>query len=209
MLAVLYTLHIMIRLIITDDHAVFRQGLRVLFEQAGDLEVVAECGNGLEAFELITAHIPDVALLDVTMPELDGISLAARLQKLNCPSRILILTTHEDPVLYERALAAGARGYLLKQCHFNDLLVAVRAVAAGDTLMTGSTDLHSFPCTNLTGREREILLLIAQGLTSRMISEHLAISIKTTDRHRCNIMTKLGLHSMAELVRYAYRTGLA
>jgi DNA-binding NarL/FixJ family response regulator len=200
----------MIKILIADDHTIIRQGLRSLIEKTDDIELVAECSNGKDALEAIIALTPDVALLDISMPEIDGITLAGKLVKMNSKTRLVILTTHEDPLLYERALNAGIHGYLLKNNAFEELVAIIRNVASGICVMPKPASHSSTDAMNnvLTDREREVLGLIAHGLTNRMIAEALSLSVKTVDSHRSNLMMKLGLHATAELVSYAYKTGL-
>jgi len=200
----------MIRLLIADDHAIIRQGLRALIEKACDIELVAECADGADALDMIGKLLPDIALLDISMPEIDGLKLADIIVKMNYPTRVIILTTHEDPLLYEIALKVGTHGYMLKSNAFEELLSTIRNVAAGRRVMPvpANSMNQDHVSITLTDREREVLSLISHGLTNRMIAETLSISIKTVDHHRSNVMMKLGLHSTAELVRYAYQTGL-
>jgi len=200
----------MIRILIADDHAIVRQGLRSLIKITDGIELVAECSNGKDALETIIAIEPDVAVLDISMPEIDGITLAGKLIKMKSATRLVILTTHEDPVLYERALNLGVHGYVSKNNAFEELVTIIRNVAAGIRVMPKPAEnIVADSADNvLTDREREVLGLIANGLTNRMIAEALTLSIKTVDSHRANLMMKLGLHSTAELVGYAYKTGL-
>lgn len=200
----------MIRIIIADDHALILQGLRFLLQSAGDMTLLAECSNGTDALDLIRKHRPAIALLDISMPGIDGISLAAQLANEQPDTAVVILSTHDDPVLHEQAANVGACGYVLKNTAFDVLLDTIRQVASGKNLMTARACslVESARSFVPTGREREVLGLIANGLTNRMIAENLKISINTVDRHRSNLMTKLGLHSTAELVRYAIKTGI-
>ena len=200
----------MIRIVVADDHALILQGLRILLQSAGDMTLLAECSNGTDALDLIRRHRPDIALLDISMPGIDGISLTALLANEQSDTAVVILSTHDDPVLHEQAANVGAYGYVLKNTAFDVLLDTIRQVASGKNLMTlHSCCLQESPRSCVpTEREREVLYLIANGLTNRMIAENLKISINTVDRHRSNLMMKLGLHSTAELVRYAIKTGI-
>jgi DNA-binding NarL/FixJ family response regulator len=200
----------MIRIIIADDHALILQGLRALLQTADDIELLAECCNGSDALEMIRHHSPDVAVLDISMPGIDGITLASQLAVEQPRTAVVILSTHDDPVLYEQAGNVGVYGYVLKNTAFEVLLDTIRLVASGKNLMAPRSSYPPDPARSfvLTDREREVLGLIANGLTNRMIAENLKISINTVDRHRSNLMTKLGLHSTAELVRYAIKTGI-
>lgn len=197
----------MIRVLLADDHALLRQGLTRLLREAGDIEVVAECGDGVAALELIRSHSPDVAVLDVTMPRLDGISVARQVA-LEMPStRVIILTMHNDRDVFERAAEAKVYGYVLKGDAFEELLDTIRVVYRM-TPITSAPRSRSARKTSLTNREKQVLQLIASGCTNRIIAADLGISIKTVDNHRTNLMNKLGLHSTAELVRYALKSGL-
>ncbi len=200
----------MIRIIIADDHDLILQGLRFLMLTADDMELCGECGNGSDALTMIREKLPDIAVLDISMPGMDGITLAYQLAIELPQVAVIILSTHDDPILYEQAYNAGVRGYVLKSSAFNVLLDTIRLVASGNSLMAPRTSCQPEPPTSfvLTEREREVLGLIANGLTNRMIGENLKISINTVDRHRSNLMIKLGLHSTAEMVRYAIKTGI-
>ena len=197
-----------ISLVIADDHAMFRQGLRSLISIAPDFIIVAECGRGNEAFELIRKYRPDVAVLDISMPDMDGISVVVRLAKEGIATPVVILTTHDDPLMLEQARCAGVEGYVLKEFAFEELLDALRTVADGGSAMGGCPEV---PTSNggkaLTDREREVLGLVALGMSNRAIAENLRISIKTVDNHRTNLMAKLKLHSVVDLVRYAIKVG--
>jgi DNA-binding NarL/FixJ family response regulator len=199
-----------IRIIIADDHTIFRQGLRSLIQKADDIELVAECSSGAKTLELVRIHDPDVAVLDISMPDIDGITLAAQLNKIKSRSAVIILSSHNDPVLYEQAGNVGALGYVLKNNAFEDLMKTIRQAAAGINTMVTNDKYYgeTSAAYTLTVREREVLGLIVNGLTNRMMAETLGISVKTVDRHRTNMMMKLQLHSTAELVRYAMNIGI-
>ncbi|CAH2032084.1 response regulator [Trichlorobacter ammonificans] len=199
----------MISIVFADDHTMLRQGLRLLLERDPDISIVGECGRGDDALELIRRNRPDVALLDIAMPGDDGISVAGKIARDGLPTAVIILTTHDDPQMMQRASIAGVRGYVLKDRAFEMLLDIIRQVAAGAALLKDYLPDHPVgPLEPITEREREVLLLISLGLTNRLIAQQLGISIKTVDTHRTNLMRKLDLHSTAELVRHAYRTGL-
>lgn len=203
------------RLLITDDHGVLRAGLRALLNNEPDLEVVGEAASGEEALHLAGELQPDVVLMDVSLPGVDGIETTQRLMELRPDIRVLILTFHEDECLFEGAICAGASGYILKRAVESELINAIRAVSRGElyvhSAMTrallGST--ASAPPTEqvaidvLTPRETEVLGLLAQGYTNRQIADLLTISVRTVESHRANLMDKLDLHSRVELVRYA------
>ena len=208
-----------IRILIADDHGVLRAGLRALLSAESDLEVAGEAADGREALRLVSELDPDVVLLDVNMPGPDGIEVTRRLKAVKPKVRVLILTVHEDEGLLREAIRAGASGYILKRAVESELIYAIHAVWRGDLYvhpaMTRALlqDLHSTlvedeaPVEPLTPREMEVLRLIAEGHTNRQIAEVLSISVRTVESHRANLMSKLGLHSRVELVRYAKRHG--
>jgi two-component system, NarL family, response regulator NreC len=206
-----------ISLLLADDHAVVRNGFRRILEADGDLHVLAEASNGREAVELVGRFRPDVVVMDVTMPELNGIEAARRIVK-SCPrTRILALSMHKDSVYVREILRAGAHGYLLKDSSEADLLAAVRAVAAGKGWLSPEVSgavLEDYrkhvtnPLDLLSSREREVLQWIAEGRTNKEIASALALSVYTVEAHRGRIMDKLNLHSASELVRFALRNGL-
>lgn len=201
----------MIRVLIADDHVMFRQGLLNLLKTTEDIEIVAECGDGKMALELISALEPDIAILDVSMPVMDGISIAQSIRHMKLSTRVIMLTMHDDSLVFSRAFNAGARGFILKDDAYEELLGALRTVAAGGAAISPTmrhAGIVAEPCTpDLTERENQILTLIARGCTNRMIAGHLGISIKTVNNHRTNLMGKLNLLSTAELVRYCLRMG--
>ena len=209
-----------IRILIADDHGVLRAGLRALLSAESDLEVAGEAADGRETLRLVSELDPDVVLLDVNMPGPDGIEVTRRLKAVKPEVRVLILTVHEDEGLLREAIRAGASGYILKRAVESELIYAIHAVWRGDLYvhpaMTRALlqDLHSTlvadeaPVEPLTPREMEVLRLIAEGHTNRQIAEVLSISVRTVESHRANLMSKLGLHSRVELVRYAKRHGL-
>ena len=209
------------RVLLADDHGIVRRGLRSLIEEAG-LSVVAEAADGLEAIRMTEEHRPDLLILDIGMPKLNGIEVAARSQKLDRPPRVIILSMHADESYIIRALAAGARGYLLKDATDEDLLPALRAVAAGRPFFSpavtavlvedyvrnlqkrGLSDSYAL----LTDREREVLHLLAEGRSNKEVATVLDVGVSTVETHRANLMQKLNLHSTAEIVLYAVRKGL-
>jgi DNA-binding NarL/FixJ family response regulator len=209
-----------IRILIADDHGVLRAGLRALLSAESDLEVAGEAADGGETLRLVSELDPDVVLLDVNMPGPDGIEVTRRLKAVKPEVRVLILTVHEDEGLLREAIRAGASGYILKRAVESELIYAIHAVWRGDLYvhpaMTRALlqDLHSTlvadeaPVEPLTPREMEVLRLIAEGHTNRQIAEVLSISVRTVESHRANLMSKLGLHSRVELVRYAKRHGI-
>jgi DNA-binding NarL/FixJ family response regulator len=206
-----------IRILLADDHAVVRQGFKLILGAQPDMEIVGEAGNGREAVELAEKLRPDVAVMDVAMPELNGIEATRRIGESAPRTRVLALSMHKDSVYVREILRAGARGYLLKDQIDSDLLAAVRAVARGegylspavsDAVLNDYRKHVSDPIDLLTSREREVLQMIAEGKTNKEIATVLDLSVYTVDAHRGRIMEKLNLHSVNELVRFAVRNGL-
>jgi DNA-binding NarL/FixJ family response regulator len=206
-----------IHILLADDHAVVRQGFKMILAAQPDMEIVGEAGNGREALELAGQLQPDVIVMDVAMPELNGIEATRRVADLSPRSRVLALSMHKDSVYVREILRAGARGYLLKDSIASDLLAAVRAVARGEGYLSpGVSDavLNDYrrhvtdPIDLLTSREREVLQMIAEGKTNKEIATVLNLSVYTVDAHRGRIMEKLNLHSVTDLVRFAVRCGL-
>ena len=208
---------IMLRILLADDHAMVRKGFRLILETQPDMQIVGEAGNGREAVELAEQLHPDVVVMDVAMPELNGIEATRRLVASAPRTRVLALSMHKDSVYVREILRAGARGYLLKDSIDSDLVNAVRAVAKGEGYLSpGVSDavLSDYrkhvtdPLDLLTSREREVLQMIAEGKTNKEIAGTLNLSVYTVDAHRGKIMEKLNLHSSGELVRFAVRNGL-
>jgi DNA-binding NarL/FixJ family response regulator len=203
-----------ISVLIADDHVLFRQGLLSLLDIEEDIAVVGECGDGNTAMEMIVRFRPDVAVLDISMPVVGGIELAEEIARRGLSTRIVILTMYKGPTVVCSAFNAGVSAYVLKDDAFDCVVHAIRAVAARGTFISDSLASNlpdpylAADCCHLTHREREIMSLIARGQTSKEISESLFISPKTVETHRKNIMIKLGLHSVAELVRYAIESSL-
>ncbi len=211
-----------IRILIADDHTILRSGLRLLLEQQADLKVVAEANNGREAVELASRHRPEVAILDIGMPELNGIEATRQILAAEPSTQVVILSMHADEGYVLRALKAGARAYILKNSAESDLIRAVRSVADGksffspviskmlledyirqirDKQVEDSYDL-------LTPREREILQMLAEGKTNKEVANVLHLSVHTVDAHRGNILQKLNLHGVPEMILYAVRKGI-
>lgn len=195
------------RVFVVEDHTIVRQGLVALMETSADLEVVGEAGDGRSALDAIPKSNPDVVLCDLALPGLSGLEVIQRLRANGERPRVVVLSMYHDPVWVQRALDAGASGYLLKGSGVRDVLDAVRAVAAGETYLS-PTAKRSADATPLTDREREVLTLIAQGHTSKEIGSILGISPRTAEHHRARIMNKLNIGDVAGLTRYAVRTGL-
>jgi two-component system, NarL family, response regulator NreC len=210
-----------LRVLLADDHSIVRRGLRSLLEEAGH-SVVAEAADGLDAVRLCEEHRPDLLILDIAMPKLNGIEVAGRAQKLDRPPGVIILSMHADESYIIRALAAGARAYLLKSATDEDLLPAVRAVASGKPFFSPAVTavlvedyvrrLHTRGLTDsfhlLTDREKEVLQLLAEGRSNKEVATLLDLGLSTIETHRANLMQKLNLHNTAEIVLYAVRKGI-
>jgi len=206
-----------IKILLADDHALVRQGLRFILEAQNDMEIVGQAGNGNEAVEMAEKLKPDVVIMDVAMPGLNGVEATRRLSGSLPRTRVLALSMHKDSVYVREILRAGARGYLLKDSGDADLVAAVRAVAKGegyispavsDAVLSDYRKHVTDPLDLLTSREREVLQLIAEGKTNKEIATDLNLSVYTVEAHRGRIMEKLNLHSTGELVRFALRNGL-
>jgi len=211
-----------VRVLLADDHSIVRRGMRSLLETEDSVEVVAEASDGLEALRLCEEHHPDLLILDVAMPKLNGIDVAARSQKMDPPPQAIMLSMHLDESYVMRSINAGARGYLLKDATDEDLLPAIRAVAAGKSFFSpavsgvlaeeymeqlkerGLTDSYDL----LTDREKEVLQLLAEGRSNKEVAALLDVGLSTIETHRANLMQKLNLHSTAEIVLYAVRKRL-
>lgn len=205
-----------IRVLVADDHEVVRRGLVALLEEPPDVRICGAAASGREAVELASILQPDVAVLDVTMPGMNGLE-ATRQIRVSAPrTEILVLTVHESSQLVKEVVEAGARGYVLKSDAGQDLVDAVRALHQHRTFFTSRTALLAVqgllgnegapaPRSTLTAREREVLDLLAAGRSNKEIAARLGITLSTAETHRTNLMRKLGLHSIAEVVRYALR----
>jgi two-component system response regulator NreC len=210
----------MIKVLIADDHAIVRAGLRTLIHAEPTMELVGEAAGGYEAIDLIEKAQPEVLVLDLSMPDLDGIAVIKKIKPQFPALRILILTIHEDEGLLRAALKAGASGYILKGAAESELISAVRTILRGELYVDPSmvrkllsdevaqVVRHPQPIEALTPRETEVLKLIVQGYTNRQIGDELSISIRTAESHRSNLSDKLGLHNRVELVRFAREHGL-
>ena len=211
-----------IRILLVDDHAILRDGLRAILQSEADMDVVGVASDGLEAIELVDRIQPHVVVMDIGMPRMNGLEATRRIKKTHPECRVLVLTQYESRDYILSVLKAGADGYVLKRSAGVDLPPAVRAVRAGepaldptaaraviDAYVGASSPDKPFEDTGmLTDRERDVLILIAEGLTNQQIASTLHISVKTVDVHRSNIVTKLGLRNRSELIKYAIRTGL-
>jgi two-component system, NarL family, response regulator NreC len=205
-----------IRILLADDHVMLRQGLRTLLEQAG-MAVIAEASDGQEALQLAHKEHPDVVVLDIGMPHLNGFETARRLRDTLPQTKIVLLTMHTDEPYVLEALQTGAVGYVLKTQAAVDIVQAIRDVLQGGiylsprvsrAVVTAYLSRSEPPPDPLTAREREILQLIAEGETTKEIASRLGLSVKTVESHRINLMRKLDIHETATLVRYAIRRGL-
>ena len=205
------------RILLADDHAVVRQGFKMLLAAQPDMEIAGEASNGREAVEETERLKPDVVVMDVAMPELNGIEATRRLAASVPHTRVIALSMHKDSVYVREILRAGARGYLLKDSDAEDLVSAIRVVARGESYLSPAVsnavlDDYRRHVTNpidlLTSREREVLQMLAEGKTNKEIAVVLNLSVYTVDAHRGRIMEKLNLHSINELVRFAVRNGL-
>ncbi|MFJ3719795.1 response regulator [Streptomyces sp. NPDC090057] len=210
-----------IRVLLADDHALVRRGVRLILDQEPDLEVVAEAGDGAEAIAMARTHDVDLAVLDIAMPRLTGLQATRELIALKPGLRVLMLTMHDNEQYFFQALKAGASGYVLKSVADRDLVAACRSAmrdepflypGAVTALIRNYLDRvrhgEETPDQILTPREEEVLKLVAEGHSSKEIAEILFISVKTVQRHRANLLQKLGLHDRLELTRYAIRAGL-
>jgi two-component system, NarL family, response regulator NreC len=211
-----------LRILLADDHGIVRRGLKSLLESQPGLEVVGEAADGLEALRLCSELSPDLLIVDISMPLMNGIEVASRAQKVEQAHAVIILSMHADESYIMRALGAGARGYLVKDATDEDLLPAVRAVAAGKPFFSptvaavlmedyvrqlrarGLSDSYEL----LTDREREVLQLLAEGRSNKEVASLLDVGLSTVETHRANLMQKLNLHNTAEIVLYAVRKGI-
>jgi DNA-binding NarL/FixJ family response regulator len=209
-----------IRVLIADDHALVRAGIRALLEKLPDVKVVAEASNGRDALQLVKTHQPDIVLMDIAMPGLNGLEATKRVTKEFPNVRMLILSMHASEEYVWQALSAGAAGYLLKGAEPAELAMAIKAVTSGEMFLSPPISKHVIRAymqrvggeealpNRLTPRQREILQLIAEGVTTKGIAETLHISVKTVETHRAQLMERLGIHDIAGLVRYAIKIGL-
>ena len=216
-----------IRIVLADDHALVRAGIRALLQSIHGVEVVAEADDGREALALIAQLHPDIVLLDIAMPNLNGLEAAARLTKEFPDVRVIILSMHANEEYVLQSLRAGAAGYLLKGARAAELELAVTSVARGETYLSPAASKHVIgdyvqraageasaisderkTAERLTPRQREILQLIAEGHSTKQIAQMLKISVKTAESHRAQLMERLNIHDVAGLVRYAIRAGL-
>jgi len=210
------------RILIVEDHALFRAGLRALMTQDAEFEVVGECDNGRDAVRSVGELNPDVVMMDLTMPGMNGMEAIANVKKRHADTRVLVVTLHKTEEFILASLRAGADGYLLKDATHDELCAALRSVAAGRTYLSsevsakvangrresGDASDQQGAWDALTHREREVLKLVAEGKSNKEIAEFLFLSVKTVEKHRAKLMTKLGVTKAAGLTAYAIAKGL-
>lgn len=212
------------RILLADDHTLVRAGIRALLEGIGDVDSIDEAGDGRDALALIADQKPDVALVDITMPGLNGLELLARATKESPKTRVVILSMHSSPSYVSTALRAGAAGYLLKDAAAEELPIVLRAVLRGETYLSSAIskvvvdgflrrasdepEAADARLDGLTPRQREILQLVAEGKSTKEVAALLDLGVKTVETHRSQIMERLQIHDIAGLVRYAVRVGL-
>jgi len=211
-----------IRVLIAEDHHLVREGIRSLLEKAEDIEVVGEAADGQEAVELTERLGPDVVVMDIAMPRMDGSQALVRVRAMGAATQVVMLSMYSDEALVRQALRHGAKGYLLKRSVTEELLLAIRAASQGDTYLSPAisgpiiadslalqADAETLgPSAQLTPREREVLQLVSEGRTNAAIAETMKISVKTVEKHRANVMSKLNVHDLAGLMRAAIKHGL-
>jgi len=210
-----------IRIILADDHQIVRQGLRILLEAETDMEIIAEADNGRKVLKLAQELLPDIIIMDLSMPELNGIEATRQILSGAPDVKVIALSMHSDSLFVLNMIKAGASGYLLKDCALEELVKAIRAVVDNKTYLspgvsdivirdfvTGWQTTTSSAFSVLSAREREVLQLMAEGRSTNQIADGLCVSVKTVEAHRKQVMTKLGIHSVAELTKYAIRQGL-
>jgi DNA-binding NarL/FixJ family response regulator len=211
-----------IRVLVVDDHTIVRDGICALLRLAGDIEVVGEAANGREALELVRKFIPDVMLIDIAMPNMNGLEATRHIRKEFPRVKVLVLTQYDDKEHVFGAIEAGASGFISKTAASSELVSGIRSVYQGDSFLSpsaarilvedyqqeASIRKEQDPYKQLTDREREILKLLAEGYTTREIADMLVISVKTVDGHKTNLMSKLDIHNRTDLVKYALRKGI-
>ncbi len=208
----------MIRVVIADDHHLVRQGLRALLENSHEVEVIGEASTGYEAVELAEKLQPDVVVMDLSMPRLDGVQAAARILDMKSPTEVVIVSMHADTAIIQNLVRRGVKGYLLKDALAAELMFAIRSASAGKlylspTISEAVMNMLMMPAgqdvvVELTPREREVLQLVAEGHTNTSIANVLSISVKTVEKHRANLMNKLEADDLATLIRVAIKRRL-
>lgn len=210
-----------IRILIAEDHAIVREGLRSLIEKQPDMEIVSEAEDGRLAVEKVRELLPDIVIMDITMPNLNGVEATRQIINEFPQIKVIALSIHSNRRFVADMLGAGATGYVLKECLFDELVQAIKAVTAGESYLSSRitgvvvedyvnrlSNIVESPLSSLTGRERQVLQLIAEGKTTKQIALDLHVSTKTIEANRRQIMEKLSVHSIAELTKYAVREGL-
>ncbi len=209
----------MVRVIVADDHHLVRQGIRMLLEKAEDIDVVGEAENGLEAVDMAESLTPDIVVMDISMPRLNGIQATEQIRSRVSQTQVVVLSMHADDAMVRQALRRGARGYVLKRAVGEELLLAIRAAMNGETYLSppiagsiveeffsrSDSDEESSRLERLTRRESEVLQLLAEGGTNSSIAQELVVSVKTVEKHRASLMSKLDIHDLAGLVRFAVK----
>jgi two-component system response regulator NreC len=211
-----------VRILLAEDHAILREGICSLLGSVPDLEVVGEAEDGLKALAQAKQLQPDLAIIDLSLPLMNGTEAIRQIKLRDPDTKVIVLTVHKSDEHVRAALHAGAEGYLLKDDTYQDLLTGIRSVVAGGTYLSpkicgkvvngylgqASSRGAGVPWDTLTDREREVVKLVAEGYKNREIAEHLCVSLKTVEKHRANVMRKLDLHSAAGLTAYAFENGL-
>lgn len=209
-----------IRILIVEDHALVRAGMKALLQKIEGIEVVGDMGDGLEAIKSVQMDAPDLVLMDIAMPGLNGLDATARIVKDSPTTRVILLSMHANEEYFRQALQVGASGYLLKGAELAELELAIRTVSRGETYLTPTIAKYaveayrtkpeglSGPLARLSSRQREILQLIAEGQTTKDIAQRLSVSVKTVETHRSQLMERLDIHDVPGLVRLAIRVGL-
>ena len=209
-----------IRILIVEDHALVRAGMKALLQKIEGIEVVGDMGDGLEAVKSVQMDAPDLVLMDIAMPGLNGLDATARIVKDSPTTRVILLSMHANEEYFRQALQVGASGYLLKGAELAELELAIRTVSRGETYLTPTIAKYaveayrtkpeglSGPLARLSSRQREILQLIAEGQTTKDIAQRLSVSVKTVETHRSQLMERLDIHDVPGLVRFAMRVGL-
>ena len=210
-----------IKVLVVDDHTIVRDGICTLLALAGDIEVVGEAANGIEALKMVKELEPDVVLMDIAMPVMGGLEATRRIRKEFSRTRVLVLTQYDDKEYVFPVIQAGASGFISKVAASSELAPGIRSVYRGDSYLSpsvaklvvedyqsGDGRVSHDPYEQLTDRERDVLKLVAEGYTTREIADLLVVSPKTVEGHRTNLMAKLGIHSRIELVKYALRKGI-
>lgn len=205
------------KILLADDHALIRQGLKALLEKQQGFQVVGEAADGQETLRSVEKTQPDIAIVDISMPILNGVEAARELKKSSPKTRVILLTQHDEDQYVTESLRAGVRGYVLKSQAASDLVHAIQEVCRGSVYLSPNisravVDAYlskaNVPADPLSGRERQVLQLVSEGKSTKDVAMHLGISVKTAESHRARLMKKLDIHETASLVRYAIRSGL-